>query len=617
MPPNFVKTDIYDEASAVISKAQIKEKSIKSLVYESNSKNIRQLYALVCESLKYATIIEEIIDSTAFLQKVPWMDRNLALVLLYDFLFGKKLAGACSGKYRKAVVKQKKELKAELQKMKEKKGATSSSDLLPSQVKDEVSIPRYIRVNLLKTSIDDVIAAFIEAGYTCVMTRDEAEEEKQDATPKYISNLSVDVSRSLGQYEFAADLHLDDVLVFAARTDFHSHPLYLQGHIILMDKASCFPAYVLSAKPGSHVIDACSAPGNKTSHMASLLRNDAKIYSYDLDPKRISVMNTLLERAGVSAAKTIHQDFLTTDPCSEENMCVEYTIVDPSCSGSGMASRKDYLVDDDMQEDRARLRSLHQLQCRILTHALSFPSVRRVVYSTCSVHREENEDVVRTVLEQSDGFRLVPVMQGTWDRRGLSTSQDGEEDHIGECCVRASPHTDLTNGFFVALFERTGKSGTGVSKRQVPEDTINGHGQSLDEKHSKKKKKAKVGKEETVESQEEALKADVVEDDQKDKNERKKKKKRRKENEMNVDVCASDEISDDVKQIKKKHKKSKNESEESDELVMDKCGKKEKKKKGSKRKSSENSDSAPLVTDQANESQPSAKKKKKTKKIDM
>lgn len=58
-------------------------------------------------------------------------------MLLYDFLFGKKLAGACSGKYRKAVVKQKKELKAELQKMKEKKGATSSSDLLPSQVKDE------------------------------------------------------------------------------------------------------------------------------------------------------------------------------------------------------------------------------------------------------------------------------------------------------------------------------------------------------------------------------------------------------------------------------------------------------------------------------------------------
>ena len=321
----------------------------------------------------------------------------------------------------------------------------------------------------------------------------------------------------------------------------------------------------------------------------------------------------------MSAAKTIHQDFLTTDPCSEENMRVEYTIVDPSCSGSGMASRKDYLVDDDMQEDRARLGSLHQLQCRILSHALSFPSVKRVVYSTCSVHREENEDVVRTVLKQCDGFRLVPVMQDTWDRRGLSTGQDGEEDTIGECCVRASPQKDLTNGFFVALFERIGKSGTGSSKRLVPEDTINGHCQSLDEKHSKKKKKAKVGTEETVESQEEALKTDVMEDDQKDKNERKKKKKKqKKENGMNVDVCVSDEISDDVKQIKKKHKKSKNESEEGDELVVEKCGKKEKKEKGSKRKSSENSDSPPLVTDQANESQPSAKKKKKkTKKIDM
>lgn len=62
-----------------------------------------------------------------------------------------------------------------------------------------VSIPRYVRVNLLKTSIDDVIAAFIEAGYTCVMTRDQAEEEKQDATPKYIRYKSNPCQDSLGE----------------------------------------------------------------------------------------------------------------------------------------------------------------------------------------------------------------------------------------------------------------------------------------------------------------------------------------------------------------------------------------------------------------------------------
>lgn len=54
-------------------------------------------------------------------------------------------------------------------------------------------------MNLLKTSIDDVIAAFIEAGYTCVMTRDQAEEEKQDATPKYIRYKSNPCQDSLGE----------------------------------------------------------------------------------------------------------------------------------------------------------------------------------------------------------------------------------------------------------------------------------------------------------------------------------------------------------------------------------------------------------------------------------
>ena len=170
-------------------------------------------------------------------------------------------------------------------------------------------------------------------------------------------------------------------------------------------------------------------------------------------------MKTLLERAGVTMADPIHMDFLTSDPCSEVYSQVEYIIVDPSCSGSGMASRKDYLVDESLEADPARLRGLQQLQCRILSHALSFPGVRRVVYSTCSIHQEENEDVVREVLEGREDFRLVPLMQETWDHRGLV--REGDDD-IGKLCLRASPREDLTNGFFVALFERkSGHSSSG------------------------------------------------------------------------------------------------------------------------------------------------------------
>ncbi|XP_071482071.1 28S rRNA (cytosine-C(5))-methyltransferase-like, partial [Diadema antillarum] len=187
MAQNTSKTDVYDEAAAVIQKAKSKEKSLKSIVYDSNSKNVRQLYALVCESLRYGSVIDKILENTAFLQKVPWMSRELALVLLYDFLFGKKLTGACSGKYRKAVVKQKTELKGELQRLKEEKGVQNSRDLLPSDMKDESEMfCWYVRVNLLKTSVDEVVDHFIREGYTCVMTPEEVTAERSGSSAQHI-----------------------------------------------------------------------------------------------------------------------------------------------------------------------------------------------------------------------------------------------------------------------------------------------------------------------------------------------------------------------------------------------------------------------------------------------
>ena len=71
-------------------------------------------------------------------------------------------------------------------------------------------------------------------------------------------------------------------------------------------------------------------------------------------------------------------------------------LLDPSCSGSGMASRLDHFMDaeDDSEEGRRRLQKLSDFQKQALLHAFSFPQVRHVVYSTCSVHNEENEHVL-------------------------------------------------------------------------------------------------------------------------------------------------------------------------------------------------------------------------------
>ena len=95
-----------------------------------------------------------------------------------------------------------------------------------------------------------------------------------------------------------------------------------------------------------------------------------------------------------------------------------------------------------------RLQQLSRFQISILKHALSFPGVKRVVYSTCSIHEEENEQVVEEVISQLDfEFEIGHVMPD-WSMRGLDTYKHGN------MCLRMSLADTLTNGFFVACFVR-------------------------------------------------------------------------------------------------------------------------------------------------------------------
>lgn len=86
----------------------------------------------------------------------------------------------------------------------------------------------------------------------------------------------------------------------------------------------------------------------------------------------------------------------------------------------------------------------------ILKHALNLPNVKRLVYSTCSVHEEENEGVISDVLSDpviSEYYCLIEPLS-SWKHRGIGNYS------FSKLCLRADSETDLTNGFFVALFER-------------------------------------------------------------------------------------------------------------------------------------------------------------------
>ncbi|KAJ7347654.1 Putative 28S rRNA (cytosine-C(5))-methyltransferase [Desmophyllum pertusum] len=92
------------------------------------------------------------------------------------------------------------------------------------------------------------------------------------------------------------------------------------------------------------------------------------------------------------------------------------------------------------------LNQLAKFQLSVLNHALSFPFVKRVVYSTCSVHQQENEDVVEAALKANGDRYTLEHALPPWTHRGMAVFPGAEK------CIRASPDQDYTNGFFVALF---------------------------------------------------------------------------------------------------------------------------------------------------------------------
>ncbi|CAD1469112.1 unnamed protein product, partial [Heterotrigona itama] len=296
--------------------------------------------------------------------------------------------------------------------------------------------PRYVRINTLLLPLEKGISHFQEEGW-CLMPK----------CSKYTKYLNAVMN--LKQPNFIQDFHIPELLVFPPGTIFYHHAKYKNGEIILQDKASCLPSQLLNPARKSVVLDLCAAPGMKTSHLAAIMENTGKIYAVDVDKRRYEMLCKKIELTGASCVETVNKDALALMP--DEYPSVEYILVDPSCSGSGMLDRQKAFGKE--KYDRQRLKRLQGFQVFILRHALlNFPNVKRVVYSTCSTHSEENEQVVDEILENvQNAYKLLPATE-LLDHDWLNFSS--KIYNCSDKCLYAKSDVDLCNDFFIAVFER-------------------------------------------------------------------------------------------------------------------------------------------------------------------
>lgn len=428
--------NLYKEASWFLT-SNGREGSLQTRVFNASKNkkiktNPKHIFALVSSTLKYKPFILEIMKKAKFLQEERSIQEPMALLLVHDLLFSKS-GRIQMGKnpMKDSVLKHKTRLQAELTKLKLKHRVKSLDEII-----DEDDTPvRWFRINTLLSDTDTVL-----------------------------DQLSLDEVSSVDKIKpgtIYKDKYIQNLYGVSPKERITKSIAYDKGHLIIQDRASCFPASILNPGPADVVIDACAAPGNKTTHLAAHVGLPGSITAFEKDVRRSNILKMMVKKAGAESIVSVNVgDFTHSNP--EDFTGVTGLLVDPSCSGSGIFGRAHEEETPEESYSDERLQKLASFQFSIMRHALNFPNAKKVVYSTCSIHAEENERVVIDLLNDTqvkrggwrvaNRSRVVPM----WPRRGLVEEFQAfpHPEQLAGGCVRAIPKVDGGIGFFAALFER-------------------------------------------------------------------------------------------------------------------------------------------------------------------
>ena len=180
-------------------------------------------------------------------------------------------------------------------------------------------------------------------------------------------------------------------------------PFLKEGLYIIQDEASQLVTSILDPKPGERILDACAAPGGKTTHMAQRMENQGEIYALDLSKRRLDLIEKASQILGIKIIKTIKADATKLLPISK-GLGFDRVLADVPCSGFGTLRRNPDLKWRRGEEDIKRLSEVQSSILGNLSHYIKDGGI--LVYSTCTVFREENEDVIEKFLEGHPEFKL-------------------------------------------------------------------------------------------------------------------------------------------------------------------------------------------------------------------
>jgi 16S rRNA (cytosine967-C5)-methyltransferase len=214
----------------------------------------------------------------------------------------------------------------------------------------------------------------------------------------------------------------------------HNLPGFREGWWTVQDCSAQLVGHLLDPQPGETVVDACAAPGGKTTHIAELMQDQGVVWGCDRHASRLRKLQENGDRLHLSSIRIRAEDSRTTE------FVADRVLLDAPCSGLGTLHRH---ADARWRQTPESVQELAQLQSDLLMQAASWVKPGgTLVYATCTLHPAENEAVIAQFLDHSPQWQIAPP--------------DGFADWVSDRgWLQVLPHQHNMDGFFMARLKRS------------------------------------------------------------------------------------------------------------------------------------------------------------------
>ena len=217
---------------------------------------------------------------------------------------------------------------------------------------------------------------------------------------------------------------------------------FQKGAFSVQDISSMLVEHLAEPKEGDEIIDVCAAPGGKALHMAESLCGTGRVQARDLTDYKVGLIEENILRSGMTNIEAVRWDATQKDETAFEK--ADIVMADLPCSGLGVLGKKTdlkYKMTEETQKE------LVALQRKMLSAVKDYVKPGgTLVYSTCTIHEEENMGNVHWFLEQNKEFELVPIAQ--------LLCEELKNDVVEQGCIQLLPGIHDSDGFFIAKFRK-------------------------------------------------------------------------------------------------------------------------------------------------------------------